>query len=95
MDPVRPMFSSRSQRPEGSSFQTVPCALGAFVDARPELPTQVDRRALARGWLIYLIVMLAFAGVSALLREQPASLPRQAAVAADPAATHISGKFAH
>jgi hypothetical protein len=79
---------------DDSVLQTGPVALGEFVDLRPPIPTHVDREALARGWLIYLVVMLAFAGLIFFLRDEPptSSAAGDAAVAAAP---KVPGKFGH
>jgi len=59
---------------------------------RPDLSTRIDRNALARGWLIYLAVMLVFVGLTALVQERPV---QQTQVSMPALTAPIGGKFAH
>jgi hypothetical protein len=75
-------------------MKTVPCEFGEIVPRRPALPTTANREALARGWLIYLAVMLVFAGLATIFGDNPK--PASLATAPTSVAAHsVPGKFSH
>lgn len=91
-----PEFFIEPQRPatHANARWTARGRLGEFADLRTEFPTHVDRDALARGWLLCLVVMLAFAGLIFFLRDEPPpfSAHSNSAVTAAP---KVPGKFGH
>jgi hypothetical protein len=76
------------------SMKIVPGEFGGIAARRPPLRPPANREALARGWLIYLAVMLIFAGLTIILRDDPPATSLVAAPA-EVAAHGVPGKFAH